>query len=62
MASECPLGKHEHSVFGDLEHATTPLQQLNVGFRERGSNLGRQTGGPRFVVSNDAVTDRDGHE
>lgn len=61
MAPERPLGEHEHTVLRDFENSTTPLQQLDGGFWKRGSNLGCQTGGPWFVVSNDAITNRDGH-
>jgi hypothetical protein len=62
MSPERSLGEYEHSVLGDFEHAAAPLQQLHAGFWKSGSNLGRQTGGPRFVVSNDAVTDGDDHD
>jgi hypothetical protein len=61
VALERPLRKHQHAVVGYLEHTTAPLQQLDRCVWKGPSNLGRQTGGPGFVVSNDAVADRDVH-
>ena len=61
MAPERPLGKHEHAVFRHLKDATTPLEDLDRRLGIRLSDLGRQTGGPWFVVSNDAIADRDVH-
>jgi hypothetical protein len=61
MSPERALGKHEDAVLGDFEHATAPLQQLDGSLRICLANLGRQTGGPRFVVSNDAIANRDVH-
>ena len=55
------LGEQEQAVYHDLEHASRRLDQLNVGVRECLTKLGRQTGGPRLVVSNDAVFDRHSH-
>lgn len=61
MAPERPLREYEHAISGDFEDATTSLEHLHRGLGVRLPNLGRQTGGPGFVVSNDAVTDRDVH-
>lgn len=61
MTPECALGKDEHAVPADFEHSPTPLQELDGCVRICLANLGRQTGGPGFVVSNDAVTDGDMH-
>jgi hypothetical protein len=61
MAPERALREHEHAVPGDFEHAATPLHQLDGSVWKCISNLGRQTGGPGLVVSNDAVADRDVH-
>ena len=61
MAPERPLGKHEHAVFRHFKDATTPLEDLDRRLGIRLSDLGRQTGGPWFVVSNDAIADRDVH-
>jgi hypothetical protein len=61
MAPERALREHEHAVPGNFEHAATPLHQLDGSVWKCISNLGRQTGGPGLVVSNDAVADRDVH-
>jgi hypothetical protein len=61
VALERPLGEHQHAVFRNFEHASASLQQLHRRLGIRGANLGRQTGGPWFVVSNDAVANRDVH-
>ena len=61
MAPQRPLREHEHAILRYFEDATTPLEQLHGCIGERLPNLGRQTGGPWFVVSNDAVADRDVH-
>ena len=44
-----------------LEYAPGGLDQFHVRVRECLTELGRQTGGPRLVVSNDAVFDDDSH-
>jgi hypothetical protein len=51
----------ELAVYHDLEYAAGRLNQQDLGIGKRATQLGRQTGGPRFVVSNDAVFDRDTH-
>jgi hypothetical protein len=61
MAPERALREHEHAIPGDFEYATTPLHQLDGSVWKCISNLGRQTGGPGLVISNDAVADRDVH-
>lgn len=62
MPSECALGKHQHTVTGDLEYAATPFEQLHRCLRIRFPDLGRQPGGPGLVVSNHAIANRDVHE
>ena len=57
MAPERPLGEHENAVFRHFKDATAPLEDLDRRLGIRLSHLGRQTGGPWFVVSNDAVAD-----
>jgi hypothetical protein len=52
------LGKDDAAVHLYLEDAAGGLDELHFRMREGISNLGRQTGGPRFVVSDDAVLDR----
>jgi hypothetical protein len=61
MPLEGALGEHENAILHDFEHTTAPLQQLDRCVGISLLDLGRQTGGPRFVVSNDAVTYRDVH-
>jgi hypothetical protein len=61
MPPERALREYEHAVSGNFKHSTTPLQQLDGSVGICLSNLGRQTGGPGLVVSNDAVADRDVH-
>jgi hypothetical protein len=54
------LGKHQLSVDGDLEHAAVGGDQLAIGTQAI-RELGRQTGGPRLVVSLAAVFDSNFH-
>jgi hypothetical protein len=54
------FGEHPTTVHIDLEHAARRLGHLDLGVRKGAPNLGRQTGGPGLVVSDDAVFD--GHE
>jgi hypothetical protein len=55
------LGEHELAVYFHFEHTSRGLDELHVRVGECLSDVGRQTGGPWFVVSNDAVFDRDSH-
>lgn len=50
----CLLGEDATSVQLDFEHAAGRLDQPDLGLREGRANLGRQTGGPRLIVSDDA--------
>jgi hypothetical protein len=61
VALQLLLGEEEPAVHYHFEHAASRLDQLNVGVRESTTKLGRQTGGPGLVVSNDAVFDRHAH-
>jgi len=61
VAPESLLGEHRAPVNFDLKHAARRLDQLDIGVRVGFPDLGRQTGGPRFVVSDHAVFDSDAH-
>ena len=61
MATRSLLGKDDAAVHLHLEDAAGGLDELHIRVGKRVANLGRQTGGPRFVVSDDAVLDRDLH-
>ena len=61
MAPQCTLREHQYTVPGNFEHPTTPLHQLDGSVWIGVPYLGRQTGGPGLVISNDAITDRDVH-
>lgn len=56
-----PLREHEIAVDDDLVDPARGFDQLNVGVAVRFLDLGRQTGGPRFVTSDAAVFDGDLH-
>ena len=55
------LGEDALAVDLDFKDAAGRLDQAHFGVGKGIPDLGRQTGGPRFVVSDDAVFDRDGH-
>ena len=61
MTPSALLGKNDAAVHLHLEDAAGGLDELHFRVGKRVANLGRQTGGPRFVVSDDAVLDRDLH-
>jgi len=61
VASRALLGEDDAPVRLYLEDAAGGLNEFHFRMREGITNLGRQTGGPRFVVSDDAVLDRDLH-
>jgi hypothetical protein len=50
-----------YSIGNDLEPAASRRNHLKLGVGKALLNLSRQTGGSRFVVSNDAVFDGDFH-
>ena len=52
----------DHGIIeGDLKHTTTAPVHPHPGLGIPGCQLGRQTGGPWFVVSNHAIRDVDSH-
>ena len=55
------LGEDPAPIHFHLEHTAGRLDQFHVGVRVGLADLGRQTGGPRLVVSDDAVLDRHAH-
>ena len=61
MPAQLRLLEHRCAIGEDLEAATARPIQLDFCVRKTRTNLGRQTGGPRFVVSHRAVFDRDVH-
>jgi hypothetical protein len=61
MASQGLLREDATPVDLHLEHAARRLNQLHVSVGVGLADLGRQTGGPGLVVSDDAVFDGDAH-
>jgi hypothetical protein len=61
MTAELRLLEYGLSISHHLEPAAARRDQLDLGVRIRVANRGRQTGGPGFVVSNDAEFDRNAH-
>src|SRR5947209_13633460 len=59
VPSQPLLGEHPAPVHFHLEYAARRLDELDVGVRVCLANLGRQTGGPRLIVSDDAILDGD---
>ena len=55
------FGEDHLAVHRHVEHSARRRDQPDVGIRERLLQLGRQTGGPRLVVSDDAVGDGGDH-
>src|SRR5437762_2488034 len=55
------FGEQATPVDLDFEHAARGLDQLDVRVRVGLADFGRQTGGPRLVVSDDTVLDGDAH-
>jgi len=53
--------EHKGVVHGDLERAARRLDQADVDAMVDFFQLGRQTGSPGVVVSDDAVLDADTH-
>ena len=61
VAPQLLLGEDDGVVHRHLEHTSRRLDECDVGVRVSLADLGRQTGGPWLVVSNDEVLDRDAH-
>src|SRR5260370_37525908 len=61
VASQSLLGEDPAPVHIHLEYASGGLDEFDLGVWVYLPNLGRQTGSPRLVVSNDAVLDGDLH-
>jgi hypothetical protein len=61
MAPELELRKHHRTVHRHLERPPGGLDQPDLGLGESLTQLGRQTGGPGMVVSDDAELNRDHH-
>jgi hypothetical protein len=56
-----PLGEEQLAIEGDLEDAARTRDQGDLERGEFLPELGRQTGGPGLIVSDDAVLDRQLH-
>jgi hypothetical protein len=61
MPPEGLLGKDHRPIHRHLEDPAGGRDQLDVSVWPILAELGRQTGGPRLVVSDDAVVDGDSH-
>jgi hypothetical protein len=61
MSAKGLLREDENTIAHDLEDAATALEQLHGGVGVFRRDLGRQTGGPGFIVSDDAVANGDVH-
>ena len=61
MAAQRLLGEHELSFHHDLESSPGRFDEPYFRLRKCLLELGRQTGGPGLVVSDDAEFDRDDH-
>jgi hypothetical protein len=55
------FGKDPAAVHFDLEDPARRFDQFDLGIGESTADLGRQTGGPGLVVSDDAEFNRDSH-
>jgi len=61
VPSQSQLREHERAVHGDFECAARRLDQADLDVPVSSLQLGRQTGGPGIVVSDDAILDADTH-
>jgi hypothetical protein len=61
MPAERPLGEEELAVHRHLEDPAGARDETNLGVGELLLQLGRQTGGPWLIVSDDAVLDHHAH-
>jgi len=61
VAPELGFLEHRLAVQRDFKTPAARRHDLDVGTRKLFTKRGRQTGSPRFVVSNDAEFDRKSH-
>src|SRR5690242_7115525 len=61
MALQRLLREYASAIHLYLEHAARRLDELDLRLRKGLANLGRQTGSPWLVVSDDAEFDRHAH-
>jgi len=61
MSPQRLLGKHSATVDLHLEYAARRLDELDLRLRKSVADLGRQTGSPRLIVSDDAEFDCHAH-
>ena len=61
MAVGLGLLVDRNAIAQNFEFTAPRRNQLDLRFGKSSTNFGRQTGGPRLVVSNDAVFDGDLH-
>jgi hypothetical protein len=61
MPAKRPLGEHQAAIDRHFEHPAGRGDQAHVGIGPRLLELGRQTGGSRLVVSDNAVFDDGAH-
>ncbi len=61
MALQRLLREHAAAIHLHLEHAARRLDELDLRLRKSLADLGRQTGGPRLIVSDDAEFDGHAH-
>jgi len=61
VPAKTSLGEHQSTIDADLEDSARRLHQLELRSRESLPQFGDQTGRPGFIVSDDAVFDRDLH-
>jgi hypothetical protein len=55
------LGEDAVAVYLHFEDPAGGFDKLDLGIREGATDLGRQTGGPGLVISDDAEFDSDSH-
>src|SRR5881396_3222718 len=61
MSAHRLFGEYALALHFDVEDPAGGLDELDLRVRKGAADLGRQTGGPGFVVSNDTVLDADAH-
>ena len=61
MTPDRLLGEDEIAIHRHLEYPTGRLDKADLGIRVGLLQLGRQTGSPRFVVSDNAILDHHLH-